>query len=80
MSLTDAAIRKAKPTNKPFKLFDERGLLVLVTPSGGKLWRFRYRFGGKYKTLGLGVYPDVPLAKARGKRDQARELLVLLCQ
>lgn len=75
MSLTDAAIRKAKPTNKPFKLFDERGLLVLVAPSGGKLWRFRYRFGGKYKTLGLGVYPDVPLAKARGKRDEARELL-----
>jgi integrase len=75
MPLTDAAIRKAKPGNKPFKLFDERGLLILVAPSGGKLWRFRYRFDGKYKTLGLGVYPDVPLAKARGKRDQARELL-----
>jgi integrase len=75
MPLTDAAIRKAKPAKKPFKLFDDRGLLVLVAPSGGKWWRFRYRFGGKYKTLSLGVYPDVPLARAREKRDEARKLL-----
>src|SRR5471030_1807876 len=75
MALTDTAIRKAKPTDKPIKLFDERGLLLLIAPAGGKWWRFRYRFDGKYKTLALGIYPDVPLAKAREKRDRARELL-----
>jgi integrase len=75
MPLTNSAIRKAMPTNKPFKLYDDRGLLILISPSGGKWWRFRYRFGGKHKTLALGVYPDVPLAKAREKRDEARKLL-----
>jgi len=75
MALTDTAIRKAKPADKPYKLFDERGLLLLVAPSGGKWWRFRYRFDGKHKWLSMGVYPDVPLAKAREKRDKARQLL-----
>jgi integrase len=75
MPLTDTAIRKAKPADKPFKLFDERGLLLLVAPAGGKWWRFRYRFDGKHKSLSMGVYPDVPLAKAREKRDAARKLL-----
>ncbi len=75
MRLTDAVIRKTKSTNKPFKLYDDRGLLILISPSGGKWWRFRYRSGGKHKTLALGVYPDVPLAKAREKRDEARKLL-----
>ena len=76
MALTDTAIRKAKNADqKPYKLPDEKGLLLLVTPAGGKLWRFNYRFGGKQKTLALGNYPDVPLARAREKRDEARRLL-----
>lgn len=75
MLLTNTAIRNAKPGPKPFKLFDERGLFLLVAPSGGKWWRFRYRFDGKHKSLSMGVYPDVPLAKAREKRDKARQLL-----
>ena len=62
MPLTDTAIRNAKPGKKPLKLFDARGLFLLVPPSGGKWWRLKYRFEGKEKLLSLGVYPDVPLA------------------
>jgi hypothetical protein len=105
MALTDTAVRNAKPGLKPgkdknekpipvdgpYKLFDERGLFLLVTPSGGKWWRLRYKFDGKEKLLSLGVYPDVSLASqtkkdeetgktqkikgARELRDEARELI-----
>jgi len=73
--LTDAAIRNAKPGKKQMKLFDERGLFLLVSPAGGKWWRFKYRFDGKEKQLSLGVYPDVTLKDARERRDEARKLL-----
>ena len=59
----------------PYKLSDEKGLYLLVQTSGGKLWRFDYRFNGKRKTLALGAYPDISLAQAREKRDNARKLL-----
>ncbi|MFZ5622209.1 MAG: tyrosine-type recombinase/integrase [Pseudomonadota bacterium] len=75
MPLTDTAIRNSKPQAKPVKLFDERGLFLLVSPAGGKWWRFSYRFGGKYKTLSMGVYPDVGLKEARERRDAARKQL-----
>ncbi len=75
MNLTNVAIRNAKPAAKPYKLTDERGLFLLITPRGGKWWRFRYRFGGKHKLLSMGIYPDVPLAKAQTRRDAARQLL-----
>ena len=75
MSLTDTAIRNAKPGAKPAKLFDERGLFLLVTPAGGKWWRLRYKFAGKEKLLSLGIYPDVGLKEARTRRDAARKLL-----
>lgn len=71
MPLSDTAIRKAKSTDRAFKLFDERGLFLLVVPTGRKWWRFRYRIDGKAKSLSMGVYPDVPFAKARDKRDKA---------
>jgi integrase len=75
MPLTDTAIRNAKPGDKPSKLFDERGLFLLVTPTGGKWWRLKYRFDGKEKLLSLGTYPDVGLKVARERRDDARKLL-----
>jgi integrase len=75
MPLTDTAIRNAKPGEKPIKLFDERGLFLLVTPTGGKWWRFRFMFDGKEKLLSLGVYPDVSLKDARERRDEARKLV-----
>jgi len=75
MALTDTAIRNANAETKAHKLFDERGLYLLVTPDGGKWWRFKYRFGGKEKLLSLGVYPDVGLKQAREKRDEARKLV-----
>lgn len=72
--LTDVAVRQAKPREKPYKLFDEGGLYLLVTPSGARWWRLNYRFGGKRKGLSMGVYPDVSLANARAARDEARGL------
>ena len=86
MPLTDTSIRSTKPGKRPIRLFDARGLYLEISPSGGKWWRFKYRFAGKEKRLSLGVYPDVPLAGrkdkaghriegARDKRDQARQLL-----
>jgi integrase len=75
MTLTHVGIRNAKPREKAYKLTDEKGLFLFVTPSGGKYWRFKYRFGGKEKKLAFGVYPEVSLAEAREKRDQARKLL-----
>jgi hypothetical protein len=73
--LTNTAIKNAKPKEKLYKLPDEKGLYLAVTPSGGKLFRVDYRFAGKRKTLSLGVYPDVTLADARQGRDDARRLL-----
>lgn len=75
MPLTDRAIRNAKPDVRATRLFDSGGLYLEIAPSGGKWWRFKYRFGGKEKRLSLGVYPAVPLAAARKRRDAARELL-----
>jgi len=60
--LTDTKVRTVKPGKKPKKLFDGGGLFLLVTPSGGKLWNFKYRFEGKEKKLSFGVYPDISLA------------------
>lgn len=74
MSLTDTAIRNAKPREKQYKLSDEKGLYLLVKDAG-KYFRFDYRFADKRKTFALGVYPDVKLADAREKRDEARKLL-----
>ncbi len=75
MALTDIAIRTSKPRAKPFKLTDGDGLHLLIAPTGGKLWRLAYRFAGKQKTLALGAYPSVTLAKAREARDAARKHL-----
>lgn len=73
--LTDKDVREAAPTDKRTKLFDSRGLFLLVDPSGGKWWRFRYRFGGKDKSIAMGVYPDVTLRRARVLREEARQLV-----
>jgi len=75
MALSDAAIRKAKPTGKPQKLADGGGLYLLLNPNGSKWWRIKYRYEGREKLLSLGVYPDTGLADAREKRDAARKLL-----
>ena len=72
MALNDTKIRSTKPSEKPMKLFDEGGLYLLITPSGGELWRFKYRFDGKEKLLSLGTYPEISLADARQRRDEAR--------
>jgi len=75
MALTDIKVRTAKPTDKQYKLTDGSGMHLLVHPNGSKYWRLQYRFDGKQKMLALGVYPDVSLADARTRRDDARKLL-----
>lgn len=82
MALSDAKIRALKPGPKPFKVADERGLFLLVSPGGSRLWRVKFRIDGldakgKFKKieklLSLGAYPDISLKRARQLRDEARE-------
>lgn len=70
--LSEVKVRTTKPQKNPYKLFDGGGLFLLVTPSGGKLWHFKYRFDGKEKKLTLGTYPEISLADARLRREEAR--------
>jgi integrase len=73
--LFDTEIRRAKHQPKPYRLTDGRGLYLLVTPAGGKLWRWKYRFAGAEKLMSFGQYPDVPLVAARERHVAARKLL-----
>lgn len=75
MPLTDSAIRNAKPSDKPYKLSDEKGLFLLITPNGSKWWRLKFRIAGKEKLLSLGVYPEVSLKDARKKCSELREAI-----
>ncbi|HFI5335572.1 TPA: tyrosine-type recombinase/integrase [Serratia liquefaciens] len=75
MPLTDIKVKTAKPMDKAYKLTDGGGMYLLVKPNGSKYWRLKYRFVGKEKMLSIGVYPDVSLADARQKRDEARKVL-----
>lgn len=75
MKLNDSKIRAATFKVKPYKLSDGKGLVLLVHPNGSKYWRFNYRFAGKAKSLSIGTYPGVSLAKAREKRKDAKNLL-----
>ena len=75
MSLTDAAIRAAKPGDKTIKLFDSLGLYLEISPNGGRWWRLKYRHANKERRISLGVYPTIGLREARKRRDEAKELL-----
>ena len=75
MPLTDTAVRNVKPKEKDYKLADEKSMFLLITQAGGKLWRLKYRFGGKQKLLALGKYSEITLKEARKRRDAARKLL-----
>ena len=76
MPITDVVARSAKPSDKPFKLSDEKGLFLLVKPNGTKLWQHKYRFDGKERLLSYGAYPETSLKEARERRDASRKLLV----
>ncbi len=75
MALTASQVKQAGPRDKAYKLSDEKGLFLLVHPNGSRYWRLKYRYAGREKLLALGVYPDVSLATARSKREEARKLL-----
>lgn len=71
--LSEVSLKAVKPSDKPFKVYDGRGLYLQVFPAGGRLWRLKYRVAGREKLLALGSYPDVGLKRAREKRDEARK-------
>src|SRR5437867_10292137 len=73
--LTDTAIKKAKPRAAPYKISDGGGLYLLVSPTGAKLWRYKYRINGKEGTFAIGGYPAIALAKARELHADSRELV-----
>ena len=73
--LTETKIRSSRPKERPYKLADGKGLHLAIAPEGGRWWRLRYRHGGKEKMLSLGTYPEVGLAAARERRDDARKLI-----
>lgn len=73
--LTETAVRQAKPRDRKFKLFDQGGLFLLVTPQGSKLWRYKYRIGTREGLLSIGRYPDIGIAKARELHRFARGLV-----
>jgi hypothetical protein len=73
--LSDTAVRNAKSNVKSYKMPDGNGLYLFLQPSGGKLWRYDYRFEGKRKTLSIGKYPIVSLADARAKLEQAKKMI-----
>jgi integrase len=75
MALTDTEIKKAKAKEKAYSLNDSGGLYLWITPPGGRLWRWAYRFEGKEKLMSLGKYPVVSLALARERHAEARKLL-----
>jgi integrase len=75
MPLTDIAVRKAEPRDKPYKMADSGGLFLYVAPSGLKSFRMKFTVGGKEKLLTFGPYPDVKLSEAREKRDAVRRQL-----
>lgn len=75
MALNVKQIENAKPTDRPRKLFDERGLYLLISPAGSRTWQFKYTYAGREKKLPIGPFPEVSLKTARVKRDEARALL-----
>lgn len=75
MPLTNASVKAAKPRSKPYKLADAQGLYLMVSPTGARYWRLKYRYGGKEKLLALGVFPEISLSDARDAKETARSLL-----
>jgi integrase len=75
MPLSDIQVKTAKPAEKPLRLFDGGGMYLEISPTGGKLWRMKYRFEGKEKRLSFGIYPGVSLREARDRREEARKQL-----
>ena len=75
MPLSQVKCKNAKPKPRTYRLFDEKGLYLEITPKGQKWWRFKYRFNGKEKRISLGVFPEVGLKEARDSRDDARQQL-----
>ncbi len=73
MALTNTKVLNSKSQDKPYKLYDEKGLFLLVHPNGSKYWRVKYRFSGKEKLYSIGLYPQFSLKEARNQRDDIKK-------
>jgi Arm DNA-binding domain len=76
MALTDLKIKASRPASKPYHLTDGHGLFLVIQPNGSKLWRWKYRFKGKFRLMALGSYPGVSLASGRAVHAEARAKLL----
>jgi hypothetical protein len=76
MALTDLKIKAPSPVSKPYHLTDGHGFFLVIQPNGSKLWRWKYRFEGKFRLMALGSYPEVSLANARAAHAEARAKLL----
>ena len=76
MALTDLKIKSARPASKPYHLTDGHGFFLVIQPNGSKLWRWKYRFEGKFRLMALGSYPEVRLASGRAAHAEARTKLL----
>ena len=76
MALTDLKIKASRPASNPYHLTDGHGFFLVVQPNTSKLWRWKYRFEGKFRLMALGSYPEVSLANARAAHDEARAKLL----
>jgi len=76
MALTDLKIKASRPASNPYHLTDGHGFFLVVQPNGSKLWRWKYRFEGKFRLMALGSYPEVSLANARAAHAEARAKLL----
>src|SRR5258705_12676032 len=75
MAITDTEIKRAKPEQKPYSMSDSGGLHLVISPAGGKLWGWKYRFAGKEKLKALGKYPQGPLAIDPERHSEGRRML-----
>ena len=75
MALSDTGILDLKASEKPYKVRDSEGLYLEIRPTGARLWRYRYRLGGKENMYAIGAYPEVRVNDARRARDEARRLV-----
>jgi hypothetical protein len=78
--LYETDVKNAKPRTNQYKMYDSDGLLLLVTPAGGRLWKLKYRWAGREKSLSLGAYPEISLSVARKRCEDARKQIPGDCQ
>ena len=74
--LNEIQIKALKSQRKPYELSDGEGLFLHVNTNGIKSWRCKFKYKGRNKLIGLGVYPDISLSDARSKLLESRNRVI----